>query len=71
MPCLKFQTFVQAEHKKNPTFQTCQNTLPGQVTHLGNTELGGLDFAGEVPLGSCPEFTEAPDRESCAGTAWF
>lgn len=38
---------------------------------LGNTELGGLDFAGEVPLGSCPEFTEAPDRESCAGTAWF
>lgn len=38
---------------------------------LGSTEFGGLDFAGDVTLDSCPEFTEDPDRESCAGVGWL
>lgn len=38
---------------------------------LGNTELGSLDFAGDVPLDSCAELTDAPDGGSCTGTDWF
>lgn len=47
------------------------NILRRRSAHLGSTEFGGLDLAGDVTLGSCPEFTEDPDRESCAGVNWL
>lgn len=40
-------------------------------TYLGSTELGGLDFAGDVTFGSGPELPEDPGRESCTSPAWF
>lgn len=43
----------------------------GEGTYLGSTELGGLDFAGDVTLGSGPELPEDPGRGSCAGPDWF
>lgn len=42
-----------------------------RTAYLGSIEFGGLDFAGDVTLDSCPEFTEDPDRESCAGVGWL
>lgn len=38
---------------------------------LGTTELGGLDFAGDVTFSSGPELPEDPGSESCTGPGWL